>query len=217
MIHELSTQSTGTTQRDLCLEDFIGLYEMASHSNLPHTGHFTQPQYGGDGSWGMDPTLDNFHPAKNIPDNHIYGSANTSHENSFRAENMPQDHTPHRSTYPLCAIVDRQRSQIMPSLPEIFEPLSSPYTSSTSLRPAAASPQQTADTMISHGRMILSQDGNHQLDIKLRHDDTVSFYALAIPQDKGTAHVFQLVGPKDMVPVINCLPNGVRSVSWKKF
>jgi hypothetical protein len=82
----------------------------------------------------------------------------------------------------------------IPTLPEIFGPLSSPYTSSTSLRPAAASPQQPADTKTSQG--CISQDANYQLDIKLCHDDTVSFYALATPHDKGTTHDFQLVGPK---------------------
>ena len=133
MIHEPQTQPTETTQRDLCLEDFIGWDEMASHSNLRHTGPSNQPQYGGDGSRGMDPTLDNFHPTENIPNNHVYRSADTSHDNSR---------------------------------------------------------QQPADTMASHGRMILSQDGNHQLNIKLRHNDTVSFTSLPYPIIKGQCMFF---------------------------
>lgn len=219
MIYELSTQSTETTQRGLRLEDFIGCDEIASHWNLPHTGPFTQPQYGGDssschGPWIAYPTVDNIHPVGNIPNNHVWGSAGTSHENCFRTENMPQDHAPHESTSPLCAIVDSQPSQIRLSP---FEPLSSYTSSSTPLLPEAILPQQAADTRTSPGLMMPSQDGNNQLDSKLLHDDTESFYALATYDDDGTARVFQLVGPKDRVPVVNCLPNGVRNVSWRKF
>jgi hypothetical protein len=105
----------------------------------------------------------------------------------------------------------------MPSFPETFEALSSTHTASTSLLPGATLSQQPAATSTSSSRMMLSQDGNHQLNVELCYDDAVSFYALATPHDKGTVHNFQLVGPKDMVPVMNYLPNGVRSVSWKKL
>ncbi|CZR52901.1 uncharacterized protein PAC_02778 [Phialocephala subalpina] len=207
MIRAQSTQATETTQRDMCLEDIIGWDDTAPDSNLPHTGPFTQPQYGGGssasshGSWGMDLTYDNFHPAENTP-------------------NTPHDHASH-NTSSLCALVDKQPSQMKPSLSEPFKPLSFPPAASTSApastspRPATTSPQEPADTETSHHR--LSQDANRQLNTELRHDDILSFYTLALPHDNGTAHVFQLVGPKDMVPVVDCLPNGGCSVSWKKL
>lgn len=181
LIHELSKQSTETTQTDLCLEDFIGSDEIASHWNLLHTGPFTQPQYGGDlsrsyGLWGMDPTFDNFHPAENITENYVCGSADTSHENSFYAGNMAQHHAPNKSIPSLCAIVDSQQSQIRLSLPEIFELPLPPYTASTYLRPGATSPQQPADIKIS--QVISSRTSQEPLKIKLflqRTDGEIDF------------------------------------------
>lgn len=105
----------------------------------------------------------------------------------------------------------------MPSFSETFEPLSSPHTASTSLLPGTTLSQQPPATSTSSGRMMLSQDGNHQPNVQLCHDDTFSFYTLATTHGEGTAHVFQLFGPKDMVPEVKWLPNGARSVSWKKL
>jgi hypothetical protein len=104
----------------------------------------------------------------------------------------------------------------MPSFSETFEPLSSPYTATTSL-PGIILSQQPAAMSTSSGRMMLSQDGNHQPNVQLYHDDAFSFYTLAITHGEGTAHVFQLFSPKDMVPEVKCLPNGAHSVSWKKL
>lgn len=217
MMYELSTQLTETTQRDLCMEDYIGCYKTASHPNQPHTGPFTQPQYGGDSSGShvsgtTYPTVDNLYPVENIPNNHVWGNTGTSHENSSRTENLPQDHAQHESTCPFCAIFENQPSQISSNL---FELLSS-YTSSTPLHPAASLPQQPANAGTSHSPMMLSQDGNYQPGSKLRRDDTASFYEFAT-HDEGTARGLQLVGPKDRAPVVKFLANGSYIVSWGKF
>ncbi|KAH8595079.1 hypothetical protein B0O99DRAFT_158033 [Bisporella sp. PMI_857] len=222
MMQEPSTQSTEITQRDLCLEDYIGCGETVSLWDLPHTGPYTQSQYGGESSrshelWIMDPTLDNPYPAENIPDNQVCTSAGASGETFFRAENIPQHDAPTNSTYPLRATVDSHTSQMWPGLPEIFEQPSSSDTFSTPLGAATTSSQQPANTVTSHARMMPSQNTNHQLDSYLHHNDIASYSAVATPYDQRKAQVFQLAGPTDMVPVINCLPNGVLSIFWKKF
>ena len=122
MIQAQATQSTETTQGGIHVEDFIGLDDTAAVSNLSYTGGpFTQHQEGVDsstsvrGSWSMDPTPDIFHSSEDISENQISTNAETSNENSSRAENMLQNHVSYQGAPSSCTIVDSQRWQIMPS------------------------------------------------------------------------------------------------------
>lgn len=219
IVQAQSTQSTESTQRGIHLEDFIELDDTAANSDMPYT--FTQPRdvvgssTNGHGSWSIDHTLDIFHSSANILEDYTSKNADTSNQNSSRTENMLYNLASHEVIPSTCAIVDCQQWPIMPSLLESFEPLSPPFTGSASPLPVTTSPQQPGAT--SQGHMMLSQDGNHQLNVKLCHDDTMSFYTIAAAHDNRKTLVFQLLCPMDMAPEVNYLPNGVCSVSWKKL